>query len=159
MSNIKINLIILTISKKPSIGIYDFEQNNLIEIVLLNGQLSETLPIEFKKIHQKYSIKKIAFVNGPGSFMAIKIGYIFLRTFVIVHDEVELFGIDGFYFNKNSPIKAINNLWFVKNNNLSIEVKEYNSSIIEDSDFILPDLFIETDFSKNIEPIYILNAV
>jgi tRNA A37 threonylcarbamoyladenosine modification protein TsaB len=152
----KINLIILTIGKKPLIGLYNYKDNNLVEIIAITEQLSEGLPLAFKDIDQKYQIEKIAFVNGPGSFMAIKIGYIFLRTFEIVRQNIELLGNDGFYFNNNMPIKAINNLWFIKENS-SIEIKKLDN--IYESEFILPKIFKYSEYSKNIEPIYILNAI
>jgi tRNA threonylcarbamoyladenosine biosynthesis protein TsaB len=85
--------------------------------------------------------------------MSIKLTYIFLKTLQIVKN-ISIFAVDGFYFNQNSPIKALRNRFFVKENG-TITIKKAKSS----NNFELPKKLFFKDFSKDIEPLYILNAV
>lgn len=87
--------------------------------------------------------------------MAIKITYIFLKTLSITK-EVELFATDGFYFNGNNPIKAMRKMYFVKEDE-KIITKIFDEE--QSSEFRLPQDLVEDDFSKDIEPLYILPAV
>jgi hypothetical protein len=147
---LKVDLIIIAIEAPLLIGIY--ENGNLIEKIENHQQTSEALPLEFEKILKKYKIEKIGFANGPGSFMAIKINYIFLRTISAVLG-IELLSQNGFFFNSNSPIRAMNKLYFVQKEN-SIEMEKIENPNI--SNFLLPEKFEIDKFSKNIDPIYIL---
>ena len=135
------------------VGVY--QDNKLIKNFITKEHTSEVLPRLFKEILEEFTCKKVCFARGPGSFMAIKITYIFLKTLSITMD-IELFATDGFYFNDNKPIKAMRKMYFIK------EDEKITTKIFEEeqnSEFALPkDLKIE-NFSKDIEPIYILPAV
>lgn len=109
----------------------------------------------FKTILKEFNCARIFFARGPGSFMAIKITYIFLRTLSIVED-IELYATDGFYFNDNKPIKAMHKLYFIKENN-TITTELFKSE--QASEFNLPHIIEIEKFSKDIEPLYILPAV
>jgi hypothetical protein len=87
--------------------------------------------------------------------MAIKITYIFLRALNITKD-IELFASDGFNFNSNKPIKAMRKMYFVKKNG-KIETQFFDEEVV--SEFVLPPIIEEKNFSKDIEPLYILPAV
>ena len=136
------------------VGIY--EGSILIEKFSSNKKTSDILPKIFEQILEKYDIKRAFFANGPGSFMAIKVSYIFLKTLSIIKG-IELFATDGFSFNDNAPIKAIGKKYFIKENG-KIEAKfiEVDESLIE---FKLPKLLESQKFTTNIEPLYILPAV
>ena len=95
--------------------------------------------------------------NGPGSFMAIKVSFVFLKTLSITK-QIPLFGCDGFYFNQNSPIKAVGNRFFMKKNgNISTEIFDGNKEDIKP--FVLPSFLDKTIFKEDVEPIYVLPAV
>ncbi|MDN5377229.1 MAG: tRNA threonylcarbamoyladenosine biosynthesis protein TsaB [Sulfurospirillum sp.] len=144
---------IVSLQSPLKIGIY--KQNQLVEVISSHEQTSEVLPKIFQSLLQKYKIQKIAFARGPGSFMAIKITYIFLRTLSITRG-IELFACDGFYFSKNQPIKAMKKLYFVKEDD-RITTKIFQEEI--ETEFFLPEVFEIEEFSKDIEPLYILPAV
>jgi tRNA A37 threonylcarbamoyladenosine modification protein TsaB len=135
------------------IGLY--KENKLFETITSEEKTSEILPKIFKKLLAKYTCKKIYFARGPGSFMAIKITYIFLKTLSISKD-IELFATDGFYFSNNNPIKAIKKMYFIKEND-KITTKFFNEEI--ETDFKLPEILNIEKFSTDIEPLYILPAV
>ncbi len=146
-----IDIIIIPISKPLKIGLY--ENGELFEIIESNEMTSDFLPSFFDEILKKYKIKNIIYSNGPGSYMSIKLTYIFLKTLQITQN-INVFAVDGFYFNQNKPIKAIGKKYFVKEND-TITLQETD----EKSEFNLPKKLNYEDFSTKIEPIYILNAV
>jgi len=135
------------------IGIY--ENNKLIKSILTEEHTSEALPLILNDILEKFTCERVFFARGPGSFMAIKITYIFLKTLSLTKN-IELFATDGFYFNNNKPIKAMRKMYFVKDNeNIITEIFEED----QNSEFVLPEVLKVQDFSKDIEPLYILPAV
>jgi len=146
-----IDIVIIPMSKPMKIGLY--KNKELFEEIETDKMTSDFLPSFFKDILEKYEIKNIIYANGPGSYMAIKLVYIFLKTLQITKN-ITILSQDGFYFNQNLPIKAIGNRYFIKEND-TITMKE--SDIV--GKFELPKVLEYSDFSKNIEPIYILNAV
>jgi len=118
-------------------------------------QTSEALPLMFEGILKEYTPNRLFFARGPGSFMAIKITYIFLRTISIALG-VPLFACDGFVFNEGRPIRAMRNLYFMKESN------EITTIRLEDSveqHFTLPQILNEDLFNDEIEPLYMLPAV
>ena len=146
-----IDIVIIPMSKPMKIGLY--KNKELFEEIETDKMTSDFLPSFFKDILEKYEIKNIIYANGPGSYMAIKLVYIFLKTLQITKN-ITILSQDGFYFNQNLPIKAIGNRYFIKEND-TITMKE--SDIV--GKFELPKVLEYSDFSKNIEPVYILNAV
>lgn len=87
--------------------------------------------------------------------MAIKVTYIFLRT-LSIGLGIPLYATDGFAFNEQSPIKALRNLYFVKENGL-IETRVFNED--KEQIFCLPRNLDETLFDNNTDPLYVLPAV
>jgi len=150
---LKIDLVIIAIESPLLIGIY--KNSVLVETISASGQTSEVLPIEFQKILNKFEIQRVLFANGPGSFMAIKINYVFLRTLASILN-IQLFSKDAFFFNLNSPIKALNNMFFIKKGGEICIEKVDNYSKRE---FKLPQQFEVEQYSANIEPLYILPFV
>lgn len=118
-------------------------------------QTSEALPLLFESILKEYAPKRLFFARGPGSFMAIKITYIFLKTLSITLG-IPLLACDGFVFNERRPIRAMRNLYFIK------ETEEITTIRLENSveqHFTLPMDLDETLFNNEIEPLYMLPAV
>ncbi|XPV82154.1 MAG: hypothetical protein ACNI22_16645 [Halarcobacter sp.] len=62
----------------------------------IEGMTSDVLPlVTFEKIINEYEINRINYVNTPGSYMAIKVAYVFLKTIAIVKN-IELMACSGF---------------------------------------------------------------
>ena len=118
-------------------------------------QTSEALPLVFEKIMKDYTPNRLFFARGPGSFMAIKITYIFLRTLSIAL-AIPLLACDSFVFNKGKPIRAMRNLYFIKE---SKEIKTIRLENLAEQNFSLPQILDEALFSYEIEPLYMLPAV
>jgi len=147
------NLVIIALTSPIHIGIY--KDSTLVETIKSEERSSEVLPALFKDILSRYDIKNIVYANGPGSFMAIKVSYIFLRTLCIVKN-ITLLATDAFYFNNNTPIKAVGKLYFVKNSNAIETVVLKDAPVME---FTLPQELKLNDFTTESAPFYGIGAV
>ena len=145
----------MTISLTSPLRVGVYQDARLIEEYCQLEQTSEILPVVFDKILQRYKIKNLFFANGPGSFMAIKVSYIFLKT-LSISLNVQLYGVDGFAFNQNRPIRALRKVYFIKKDD-KIETKVIDEEV--EQSFELPRLLDTEIFSKDCEPLYILPAV
>ena len=148
-----VDILLVALSSPIQIGIY--EDNKLIDTIVSENRSSDVLPTIFKEIFEKYSVEKLFYANGPGSFMAIKVAYIFLKSLSVLKN-IPLFATDAFYFNKNQPIKAIGKLYFVK---ISSEIKTQKLETVPQSRFNLPDVLDYKEFSKITTPLYSIGAV
>lgn len=113
------------------------------------------MPDIFLELLDEFEIKELYFVKGPGSFMAIKISYIFLRTLAQTLN-IPLLACEGFDVNKNSPIHAYGKVFFMKKNG-KIVTEIFTD--IPNGEFKLPKNLEDIDFTNDIEPLYILPAV
>ncbi|HIP15549.1 MAG TPA: hypothetical protein EYG74_08675 [Sulfurimonas autotrophica] len=150
---LKVDVLCITLTAPIKIGIY--QENRLITTIQSDEKSSDALPVIFKNILNEYEVEKLFYANGPGSFMAIKVAYIFLKSLSILK-KIPLFAIDAFYFNKNQPIKAIGKLHFVKINQ---EIKTQKIETTPQSEFTLPDALDYNEFSTNTTPLYMIGAV
>lgn len=151
----KTTLFIISIANPILIGIY--KNGILNETIEDSGKTSDILPYTLNEILKKTSIDEIIYVNGPGSYMSIKIAYIFLKTLSITLN-IPFLAISGFDVNGNSPIKALGQKYFVLTNNKEINVQflEVNEQV---NNFALPE---KIDYSLCFEdtlPNYQLPAV
>ncbi len=153
-----IEVLVISISKPLLVGIY--ENKKLIKTYKDEGKTSDVLPVIFEKILKGYNLSRISYVNTPGSYMAIKVGYVFLKTLSITKN-IELRACSGFEFNQNSPIKALGKKYFIndsneKEHNVKVDFLDNNTKI---HDFELPNVLESINFSKETLPIYNLPAV
>ena len=148
-----IDVICVTLSSPILIGIY--EDKKLINTIQSDEKTSEILPNIFKEILANYEIENIFYANGPGSFMAIKIAYIFLKSLSILKN-IPLFATNAFYFNNNQPIKAIGKLFFVR---ISSEIKTQKLEMAPQSSFKLPNVLYSSEFTNMSAPQYSIGAV
>jgi tRNA A37 threonylcarbamoyladenosine modification protein TsaB len=149
-----IEILVITISNPLLIGIY--ENKRFIKEYKLDGKTSDLLPSLFEKLLKENDISKIIYVNSPGSFMSIKVAYIFLKT-ISITKGIELNACEGFEFNQNSPIKALGKKYFIKEENeLKVDFLEKDCII---HDFELPISIEKCNFNKETLPIYNLPAV
>jgi len=148
-----VDFLFVGLSSPIQIGIY--ENNKLIEIIKSEDKSSDVLPQIYSRIDKKYNIKKLFFANGPGSFMAIKVAYVFLKSMSILKN-IPLFAKDAFYFNENAPIKAIGKLYFVK---IGLEIKTQKLETAPSMEFKLPDVLDYNEFSTTTSPLYGIGAV
>ena len=149
----KVDILLIALSSPIQIGIY--ENSKLIETISSTQKSSDILASIYKDIFDKYSVEKLFYANGPGSFMAIKVAYIFLKS-VSILKNIPLFATDAFSFNGNSPIKAIGKLSFVK---VGSEIKTQRLEIAPSMEFKLPDVLDYSEFNTAATPLYGIGAV
>jgi len=137
------------------IGIY--KNNKLFKTIEKEGKTSDTLPLVFEDLLKDITIDEIYFVNGPGSYMAIKVAYIFLKTFSQIKN-IPFFACSGFEVNHNSPIKALGKKYFVLDKNGIIKLETINLNTKVDN-FYLPNNLDSIKFSNNTLPNYHLPSV
>ncbi len=148
-----VDLFFITLSSPLLIGVY--ENNKLIDSIVSEEKSSDVLPRIVQEMLEKYTIDGLFYLNGPGSFMAIKIAYIFLKSISILKN-IPLFASDAFNFNENSPIKAIGKLYFVR---IGSEIKTQKLEIVSSVDFRLPSVLKYSEFNKQNAPMYGIGAV
>lgn len=164
-------LILPNVANAPTlIGMYD-TSCNLVESHTLEIPLSDGLVPFFVVFENKgVKFKELYFVRGPGSFMALKLIYLFAKTLQITKN-IALYATDAFYFNNNSPIKAYGNCYFVKENvethtaelhtSPNILLKTYNApnTIPPIAPFALPKVLNLEIFSTELNPLYVLPPI
>lgn len=148
-----VDVLLIALSSPIQVGIY--EHGNLIDAIVSEEKSSDVLPKLYNDIFKKYEVQKLFYANGPGSFMAIKVAYIFLKSLSILK-KIPLFATDAFYFNENNPIKAIGKLFFVK---ISSEIKTQKLETVAEAPFKLPDVLDYNEFTKIATPLYMIGAV
>lgn len=148
-----VDILLIALSSPIQIGIY--ENKKLIETIFSDEKSSDILPIIFEQLFQKYEVRNLFYANGPGSFMAIKVAYIFLKSISILKN-IPLFATDAFNFNNNQPIKAIGKLYFVK---MPSEIKTQKLETVPEMKFTLLDVLDYNEFSKISTPLYCIGAV
>lgn len=149
-----LDILVISVSSPLLIGLY--EDNKLIKTYENNGKTSDVLPSIFTEILKEYELKDIYYVNAPGSYMAIKVAYVFLKTLTITK-KIKLFATKGFHFNENSPIKALGKKYFHNINNKI--VIDFLKEDIKLNSFKLPQNIDKKIFNENTVPEYNLPAV
>jgi len=149
----RVEILVIALSSPIYIGVY--ENSKLIETISSKKKSSEYLPLIFEELLQRYEISRLFYANGPGSFMAIKVAYIFLKSLSILRD-IPLLATDAFSFNRNMPIKAIGKLHFVK---IASEIKTQKLEKVQEVNFHLPDQLEYNEFTTQVSPLYMIGAV
>lgn len=146
-------LLIISISSPLILGIY--EEGELIETISSDLKTSEILLPLIRECLDKYDISTIIYTRGPGSYMAIKLTYIILKTIEIMRG-IKCVGCSGFALNGGEPIKAIGNLYFIKEKE-TIITKKYEQPV--NVNFTLPQSIQDLVLDEESTPDYILPAV
>ena len=102
---------VIPLSVPLLLGVY--KDNRLLKRVESTQKTSQILLPLIEDILKEYPIDKIVYTNGPGSYMAIKLSYIMLKTIEIIKG-IPLYSCSAFETNNKQPIKAIGNLYFIK---------------------------------------------
>ncbi|GHS89068.1 glycoprotease [Campylobacterota bacterium] len=158
-----VSLLIIAAAKPMIAAIYG-ESGSLIKAIESEKQLSEALCEIVEPIDREYAIVRVLYANGPGSFMGLKLSYIFLRAFSIARD-IEFLAAESFAFSGDRAILAHKNRWFVKkpNGEIVIENRENAQENSENGRNIehkisAPSKLDLSIFCGDTAPQYILNA-
>jgi tRNA A37 threonylcarbamoyladenosine modification protein TsaB len=150
-------VLILPLSKPLLIGVY--KNKTLIKTLNSNKQTSEILAKLIKDIFKEFvDIKAFYYANGPGSYLSVKLVYIFISSICIIK-KIPFYGALGFYFNDNSPIKAIGSKYFFyvtnKSKNFNIVLNHLDNNKLKP--FVLPKVLKSDIFTQNAIPQYELD--
>lgn len=145
--------LVIALGSPLLVGIY--KEGTLVEEIKQEGMSSDLLPEIFDSLLKKYTFSNLIYAKGPGSFMGIKVTYLFLKTLGITK-KIPLLATDAFFFNQNSPIKAVGKLYFVKNSSV-IELKPIETPEI--IAFELPKTIDLEKFDSDNLPYYGIDAV
>ena len=146
-------LLIISISSPLILGVY--EEGELIDTISSELKTSEILLPLIREYLDKYDISTIIYTRGPGSYMAIKLTYIMLKTIEIMQG-IKCVGCSGFALNGGEPIKAMGNLYFIKEKE-TIITKKYEQPV--NVKFTLPQSIQDLVLDEESTPDYILPAV
>jgi tRNA A37 threonylcarbamoyladenosine modification protein TsaB len=149
----KYTLLIVSISSPLLVGVY--EGDKLIKTSSSELKTSEILLPLITGYLEQYNISTIIYTRGPGSYMSIKLTYIMLKTIEIV-EGIKCIGCSGFALNGGEPIKAVGNLYFIKEKE-TIITKKYEQPV--NSKFSLPQSIHDLELDEESTPEYILPAV
>jgi tRNA A37 threonylcarbamoyladenosine modification protein TsaB len=132
-----------------------YEDDVLIKTFSSDLKTSEILLPLIMDVLNDYDISEIIYTRGPGSYMAIKLTYIMLKTIEIMRD-IKCLGCSGFALNEGQAIKAIGNLYFIKEKETIITKKfEQPVSVV----FTLPQSIQDLEIDEESTPEYSLPAV
>ncbi len=134
-------------------GVY--RDSTLIETIRSEKKISEVLLTIIAELLDRYPLSRMIYTRGPGSYMAIKLTYIILKTIEIVR-KIPVEGCSAFACNDNRPIKAIGNLYFVKEKE-AVVTKRFEQTVPQE--FALPLSLQELMIDKESIPNYSLPAV
>jgi hypothetical protein len=146
--------VVIALGSPVLVGVYN-EKGDLVEAISRDQMGSDALSDIFESLLNRYTLAHLIYANGPGSFMGIKVTYLFLKTLSLVK-KIPLFALDGFFFNQNHPIKAYGKLYFVKNSS-TISVSSLDQPILRG--FELPSYIDKKNFQSDSTPYYGIDAV
>jgi len=144
---------VISISSPLLLGVY--RNDVLIRTFSSEKKTSDILLPLLRDILGEYDISEIIYTRGPGSYMAIKLSYIMLKTIEILKG-IRCVGCSGFALNGGEPIKAIGNLYFIKEKETIITKKfEQPVNVV----FTLPQSIHDLEIDEESTPEYSLPAV
>ena len=149
----EVELLVIGVTSPLLVGVY--KKGLLFESFESKEKTSKALPKILNEVSGRYHLSALYYTKGPGSFMAIKVTYVMLKTFSIAL-KIPLLACDAFVFNGNKPIKAIGKSCFIKKDGDIIIQKNCSDTYMT---FKLPDSLDKSYFNLNSEPLYILPAV
>jgi tRNA A37 threonylcarbamoyladenosine modification protein TsaB len=155
MTNVKKTVFVISIASPILIGIY---HNEVLQNIIKNdGKTSDILPKIISEIINDGDINELIYVNGPGSYMSIKLTYIFLKTLSVTLN-IPFYAISGFETNGHSPIKALGKKYFFLNEQNEIKMKFLEDGE-EPKEFSLPKIINYSICNRDTLPNYQLPAV
>ena len=149
----EITLLVLATTTPLSIGVY--KDGMLIDERSSERKTSEMLLPLLEELMDVYDVKQIIYTRSPGSYMAIKLTYITLKTIEIVRG-IQCLGCSTFVLNGGKPVKAIGNLYFIKEKE-TIITKKFEEPV--DTSFVLPHSIQDLEVDEESTPAYLLPAV
>ncbi len=147
-------LLLNPIASPWQIGIYSVE-GTLLKSRKIEGYVSENLVETLNHTLEHSPVKQVLYVNGPGSYMGIKLTYITLRTLEAVR-KIPFAAVSAFALNGGKPLKAMGKLYFVKEKE-TIITRKFDEKIPQE--FQMPESLKHLEILSDREPDYRLPSV
>ena len=147
------DVLIISISSPFLIGLYCDKQ--LVQEWSSDQKISDALLPLLMPILDAHDINSIIYTSGPGSHMATKLTFVTLKTIEIAKG-IPCIGCSGFDCNDNRPIRAMGNLYFVKEKE-TIITKKFDEA--PNMSFALPKNIQDLRLDLDGMPLHILPAV
>jgi hypothetical protein len=148
-----VTLLINPVASPLQIGYY--RDGRLVETDLLEGKVSDVLLPALEAIVAREDIERIIYVHGPGSNMGIKLTYIALATLEHLR-AIPFAACSGFDLNGARPIRAMGQLYFVKEKE-TIITQKFDEPVLQE--YALPEDIKSLPLAEANAPLYILPAV
>jgi hypothetical protein len=146
-------LLINPIAVPLQIGCYEADRLRCSRA--LDGRASDVLLGALEALLAEHDIDRILYVNGPGSYMAIKLTYITLATIQMLRG-IPFEACSAFALNDQRPVRAMGALYFVKEKE-TIITQKFDEIIPQE--FGLPSYLGDLELEAENTPLYILPAV
>ena len=146
-------LLVVPIASPLLVGVY--KDGELTDTLSSTEKTSDILLSLLESCMERYNVSKIIYTRGPGSYMAIKLAYITIKTIEIVRG-IKCLGCSAFAVNGGQPVKAVGNLYFIKEKETIITKKfEQPVNVV----FTLPQSIHDLEIDEESTPEYSLPAV
>ncbi len=146
-------LLINPIAVPMQIGCYDNDYRVCTRT--FEGRASDVLLGALEALMAEFAIERIIYASGPGSYMAIKLTYITLATLETLRG-IPFAACSAFTLNANRPIRAMGQLYFVKEKE-TIITQKFDEHVPQE--FGLPNYLGDLEIESENTPLYILPAV
>jgi tRNA A37 threonylcarbamoyladenosine modification protein TsaB len=146
-------VLINPIASPLQIGYY--RDDRLWKTERLEGKVSDVLLPALEAIVAREDIERIIYVHGPGSNMGIKLTYIALATLEHLR-AIPFAACSGFELNGARPIRAMGQLYFVKEKE-TIITQKFDEPVPQE--YGLPERLSALPLAPARDPLYILPAV
>jgi tRNA A37 threonylcarbamoyladenosine modification protein TsaB len=146
-------LLINPLSTPIQIGCY--QDDKLICSQELDGKASDVLLGALESLLEQHEIEKIIYASGPGSYMAIKLTYITLKTIEEIRG-IPFEACSAFELSSGRPVRAMGQLYFVKEKE-TIITQKFDEHVTQE--FGLPDYLGSLRIEPENTPLYIIPAV
>ncbi|MEO1941956.1 MAG: hypothetical protein ABGW77_03585 [Campylobacterales bacterium] len=147
-----VEVVVVPFQSPILVGIY--RDRKLERKLQLEGRVSDTLPPFFEELLRQEELSGLYYSRGPGSFMGLRLTYLFLKTLSIIC-QIPFQGVDSFYFTGGKPIKGPGSSFFLKKEDIIIVSREVDEVGIPS----LPPVLEPADFKGEVEPLYLVKAV
>ncbi|MDR2151963.1 MAG: hypothetical protein LBO72_03995 [Helicobacteraceae bacterium] len=146
-------ILLIGATKPARLGVYN-ENGDRLENFTIEAPLTEGLYPLMKSIDERFKITKLLYARGPGSFMGLKLSYLFCKSFAIARD-IPFLAADSFALSGGKPILSRQNRRFTKNAD-TIEIEIFDTPFEEA--LLPPETLDLSMFDAQTPPNYILSA-
>ncbi|MGE4295437.1 MAG: hypothetical protein AB7E49_07045 [Campylobacterales bacterium] len=147
-------VLLVSASRPMRLAVYDLGGNRL-ELHESDAPATESFYPFFKTIDDRYDIARVAYARGPGSFMGLKLGYVFLQSFAMAR-RIPFASVSSFALTRGAPVQAHGKRWFVLEGG-EVSVRAFETP--PQAALLPPEQIDFSIFEAACEPEYLMPAV